>query len=74
MKNSNITNNGGKNTQKECQIPDWPNKSQNRNLQDTGVWVSPGRDGWRFFEGGTGSTFPMASYEEDDDDSVRVLY
>ena len=26
---------------------------------DTGVWVDAGRDGWRIFEGGTGSTLPM---------------
>ena len=50
----------------ECQIPGWPNKSGNTNLQDTGVWVDPGRDGWRIFEGGTGSTLPMPCCENDD--------
>ena len=30
------------------------------------------RDGWRIFEGGTGSTLPMACCEDDDDDDDDV--
>ena len=30
--------------------------------------MDPGRDGWRIFEGGIGSTLPMACCEDDDDD------
>ena len=36
----------GKNTQKECQTHEWPRKSENINLYNTGVWIGPGRDGW----------------------------
>ena len=34
-------------------------------------WIDPGRDDWRIFEGGTGSTLPMPCCEDDDDDEVR---
>ena len=66
--NYKITNNGGKNTQKEYQIQDRPNNSGNVNLQDADVCADPGKDGWRVFEGGTGTTLPMPSSQDDDDD------
>ena len=33
------------------------------------MWVDPGRDGWRIFEGGTGSAFPKPLCEDNDDDA-----
>ena len=44
----------------------------NTNLQDTGVWVDPGRDGWRIFEGRRGSTLPVPCCEDDDDDLMEM--
>ena len=66
-------NNVRKNIQKGCQILDWPNISGNTNLQDTGVWVNPGRDGWRIFEGGTGSTLPMPCCKGNDELKVNIV-
>ena len=40
----------------------------------TGVWVDPGRDGWRVFEGGTASTLSVPSCGDDDDgDSNKYI-
>ena len=41
----------------------------------TGVWIDPGRDGWRIFEDGTGSTSLMPCCEADgngDDSYLRM--
>ena len=35
------------------------------------IWVDPGRDGWRIFEGGTGSTLPTSCREDDDEDDIE---
>ena len=47
--------------------------------RDTGVWVDPGRDGWKIFEDGTGNTLPMPcreddEEEDDDDDEINVVW
>ena len=34
------------------------------------MWVDPGRDSERMFEGGTGSTLPMPCCQDDDDDDI----
>ena len=36
----------------------------------TGVWVDPGTDGWKIFEGEAGSTLPMPCCEGDDDETI----
>ena len=55
-----------KQRRKQRHIQDWPNKSGITNLQDTGVWVNPGKHGWMIFKGGTGNTLPMPRCEDDD--------